>query len=1444
MKLKTKASWVMALTVTMTLLVIGGVFHVFLEKSLRTSINAGLEVVVNTAADSINHFLSSNLRDVRAVAASLPLDVIVRQDSREAEAQLAKMLEVFPQFGNGLFILDASGELWADYPRTTAVRGKSFAFREYFQQTMKSRHGVVGQPYRSARSGEPVCTFTAPLFDPEGKLLGMVGCSIKLLSKEAFGILHSQTIGDTGYLHLIDQTRLMIMHPQKSRILRRDAPPGANLLFDKALKGFEGVGDTVNSRGVPMLVAFKRVPLTNWILAAQQPKAEALAPLKSMQIRLAVGVLLGSLLAVLVGLWVIRSISKPISNLSQAAADLGRKPLPNDNPALTRGDEIGDLARSFREISQGLHRTFSELREAERRLKTAQSVAHVGSWELDLADGKYWGSDEAGRIYGIPQGSAGRLPMEQIRQICLEKDRPSLDKALNDLLAGRGANELNYRIRRLSDGEVRDICSNAALIPSDDGGPGKVVGTVRDVTESRRVEADIRIQAEELTALNALGRDLNSDLSLQHTVQVALRGLSETMRSDMVFLFLLDGEQLVLQGALPDDVAQNLTAVGDHRLGQCVCGLAVQKRQALFSQDISNDQRFTCEECRAAGVKSIAAIPLIGSAEVIGVIGIASYERHDFQSRTDFLETLASQVSVAITNAQLFEKAQEELGQHQKTLKALVESQDRYRALSDKSPLAISLITKGGRYEYINSAFIDMFGYTLEDIPTREEWFRLAYPDEGYRRETFEKWSQDAAGLQPGQVTNRTLKITSKDGALKSILLRVVALPSGSHFIIYEDITERLRYEESLRESEERFRLFIERSPVAIAITDSEQFFEYVNPKFSQTFGYELADLPDLDTWWVKAYPDPKYRQEVMADWYDRERKAHLIGSEVAQVERMVRCKDGTDKVVVFHGAPVGDKTMVVLLDATAERKAVSALMESEARLRRFMDATPVGIHMYRHQAEGQLELTGYNEAADRILGLDHSTLLGKSILDAFPALAGTDIPEHYMRAADQGVTWRDEKITYKHGRISGAYEVTAFQTSPGNIAAMFNDISQRLRDQEELRILEKQLVRSQKLEALGTLASGIAHDFNNILQALRGRVELLVSDTGLSESTRHHIENMQRSITRAAQLVARMLSFSRGVEYKLTALDLNREVLSAVEMLKHVLPRMVEIQTELSQEACLIMGDSNRLEQVILNFATNARDAMPDGGTLLFRTLVRDVPQSGMPGPGLEPGEYVVLEVSDNGLGMRNKTLDRIFEPFFSTKEPGKGTGLGLYSAFGIIREHGGTITCQSRHGHGTTFTVLLPRAKAAPEADRALKRIAPSIHGEGEAILVVDDDAEVSEPLIEALAAQGYRVYGAASGEEALTALEEPDLGIDIVLLDLNMPGMGGEKTLSAIKSSHPKVRVIIASGYQDRALVKRLFKEGADHFVGKPFDFKKLHSSLRAVLEKVPGSTTGKS
>src|SRR4030043_257638 len=302
MTLRTKTSLLLA-SLLIVILGIAGFFSLhFLENSLRNSIYAGLESISGTESQAISRFLDDTLRDVQAVASFLPQKALEEKNVAVIEEHLKKAMENYPKFENGMFLLDAKGSLWADYPVYPGTRGKNFAFREYFKTTMEKHKGIIGVPYRSARTGEAVLTFTALLRGSKNQVLGIIGCSVQLLHSNALGGIRKTKIGESGYTYVYDTSRLMILHPEEKRILQKDVPPGTNKLFDAAIKGFEGMGETVNSRGVPMLLSLRRIPWTNWIIGSQQPKSEAFAPIREARNQIIWGTMAAVLVAFLIGM--------------------------------------------------------------------------------------------------------------------------------------------------------------------------------------------------------------------------------------------------------------------------------------------------------------------------------------------------------------------------------------------------------------------------------------------------------------------------------------------------------------------------------------------------------------------------------------------------------------------------------------------------------------------------------------------------------------------------------------------------------------------------------------------------------------------------------------------------------------------------------------------------------------------------------------------------------------------------------------------------------------------------------------------------------------------------------------------------------------------------------------------------------------------------------------
>jgi PAS domain S-box-containing protein len=397
---------------------------------------------------------------------------------------------------------------------------------------------------------------------------------------------------------------------------------------------------------------------------------------------------------------------------------------------------------------------------------------------------------------------------------------------------------------------------------------------------------------------------------------------------------------------------------------------------------------------------------------------------------------------------------------------------------------------------------------------------------------------------------------------------------------------------------------------------------------------------------------------------------------------------------------------------------------------------------------------------------------------------------------------------------------------------AVFSDITERQKVEEEKFRLEVQLQQSQKLEAMGTLAGGVAHDFNNLLQAIQGYTQLLLLEKNSDDLEYDHLQEIEKASQRGAELVQRLLSFSRRLESELRPVDLNQEIMQVGKILERTIPRMIEIEFHLAANLKPIKADPVQLEQVILNLGLNARDAMPDGGKLFFKTENMTLDNQFCKNhPEIKPGDYALLSVADTGQGMNKEVLCHIFEPFYSTKEVGKGTGLGLSMVYGIVKSHQGYIVCTSEPNQGSTFKIYLPISESSVELKEITK--ARNILGGGkETVLLVDDEVNLRNLGKRFLNRFGYKVIEADSGEVALEIFQYQKDQIDIVILDLMMPGIGGKKCLNGILKICPKAKVIIASGYagddlepeiRDRALLK------------KPYHFKQLLKAIRQVLDK---------
>jgi PAS domain S-box-containing protein len=525
-----------------------------------------------------------------------------------------------------------------------------------------------------------------------------------------------------------------------------------------------------------------------------------------------------------------------------------------------------------------------------------------------------------------------------------------------------------------------------------------------------------------------------------------------------------------------------------------------------------------------------------------------------------------------------------------------------------------------------------------------------------------------------------------------------------------------------------------------------------------------------------------------------------------------------------------------MLNNELAERKrAEEALLESEEMQRKLLQTVPDLII----RTDLESTITFVNEMAfPGLENLPEASISGKNI---FSFIAEHDRPramEDAWARLEKNIGPQEYQLQFNNSvidaEVNGAV-ILDKDSRPAGMVYVIRDITERRHAEQERERLQAQLLQAQKMESIGILAGGVAHDFNNLLHAMRGHIELLLQSKTEDHPDARRLQNVTKSIDRGTQLVRQLLLFGRKAGSRRVRVDLNQEVEGMGRMLERTIPRMVALELRLDHSVWPLFADPVQIEQVLLNLAGNAADAMPEGGRLVLETgnMVLDAEFVRLH-PGSTAGPHVLLTVTDTGCGMGKEVLDHIFDPFFTTKEVGKGTGLGLSTVYGIVKAHGGYIQCFSEPGLGTTFKVFWPAVQGNENlAEERSRETFPD--GGSETVLVVDDDVQIRELTQEALEMLGYSVRMAANGEQALKIFQEHESSIDLVLLDLNMPGMGGYRCLEELLRLDPNVKVVIASGYKANGHGKNALNSGAKGFLGKPHQLKELAAMVRKVLDE---------
>jgi two-component system cell cycle sensor histidine kinase/response regulator CckA len=675
--------------------------------------------------------------------------------------------------------------------------------------------------------------------------------------------------------------------------------------------------------------------------------------------------------------------------------------------------------------------------------------------------------------------------------------------------------------------------------------------------------------------------------------------------------------------------------------------------------------------------------------------------------------------------------------------------------------------------------------------------------------------------------------------ALQRLAAVIIAMP------VLAWIVSRLRnherqVERDLRVANESLRSFIDASPLSIHTLDTEGRIRSWNRAAEHIFGWTAAEVIGKQ---------PPMILPESAEQYEALLERVLNGETIRDLKLSRRRKDDTVIIAGIAAAPLfesPDKVsggIVLASDITSQELAEEALRRQATLLKSQAEALRASENTYRmllEQASDGIFLVDTNGTFVTVntRGCEMVDRSWEELRRLKPAdvLADedVDITGERMEELRHGRTLLSER---RLKRADGSYlpvEVSSKLLPDGRLQAIVRDITQRRETEETLREREAELRQAQKMEAVGRLAGGVAHDFNNLLTAIQGHTQLLLEDVPGDDPMYGELQEISKAADRAASLTRQLLAFSRKQVLQPRMIDLNHIVADMQKMLVRLIGENISLEVKLEEHLASVRADPGQLQQVLLNLVVNGRDAMPDGGTLRIATknALLDAAFTKL-NPGSRVGSYASLSVCDTGTGMDAELLTHIFEPFFTTKAPGSGTGLGLSTVYGIVKQSDGYIAVSSDVNSGTTFTIYMPRVDGIePEQPVLAARAAPE--GSGATVLLVEDEESVRTLVEKVLERKGYRVLLAGNGREALELAAAYDDEIDLLITDVVMPEVGGRELARRIELDRPGIRILYMSGYSEEAVAQHGVLEPGTDFLEKPFTPEVLIERVRLILD----------
>ncbi|MBI3850708.1 MAG: PAS domain S-box protein [Verrucomicrobia bacterium] len=944
------------------------------------------------------------------------------------------------------------------------------------------------------------------------------------------------------------------------------------------------------------------------------------------------------------------------------------------------------------------------------------------------------------------------------------------------------------------------------------------IGIMHDVTE--RKQAEIHIQ--HLNRVYAVLSDFNHTIvhvrEPQKMFEAACRIAVEQGGFRLAWIGLVDSTRKSLKpvahAGVTDGYLEKLKVVlGDDPHGRGPTATALRDGTHVVCNDLEHDPRLTPwqADARQLGYRALAVLPLTVGGEKVGTFNLYASEPGFFDdAEMRLLDELAMDIGFAL-----------EMSQQEAKRQRAEEALKLFRALVDQSNDTIEVVDpQTGRFLDVNEKGHLALGYS------REEFLALSVfdLDPTVDPAAFPRVVEE---LRKSGVLRREGSHRRKDGSTfpVEVSIKYVRLDRDYAVAVVRDITERKRAEAALRESEDRYRSLVEESPDAIGIYQDDKLI-FINATGARQLGAkskeELLDRKNEQI----IHPDdlPAALDRI------RRRLAGETGMYPAEV-RYLRL-DGTTLPVEVIATPItfGGKAAVQFIarDITERRQAEQHLRESETLYHSLVEHLPQ--HVFRKDRAGRF--TFGNGLFCKSLGKPLAEILGKTDLDFCPAELAAKYQQDDQRVIQTGQSFEGEE---EHRQANGKKIIVNVVKTPLRAAAgQIIGVQGIAWDITEKKQLEAQMLRTQRLESIGTLAGGVAHDLNNALAPILMATELLRLE--FPDTATSYLELIQSSAKRGADMVKQLLTFAKGVEGERLLVQPKHLLKEMEKLIRSTFPKNLELRADYAKDLRTILGDATQLLQVLLNLCVNARDAMPEGGTLTLKAenLELDAVQAGTILQA-KPGHYVVWRVTDTGTGIPPEIQEHIFEPFFSTKGPDKGTGLGLSTVIGIVKSHGGFVQVYSTPGQGSTFAVYLPAYGYGKGDTSLLTKIETTFRGHGETILVVDDEVTVRNVLRAVLTKLNFKVLSAPDGTSALLQVTEQQGQLRAVITDLHMPGMDGLAFVRVLKGRFPQAGIIVASGRLDEREANQFKQLGVNAVLDKPFTQDKLVEALKTVFQK---------